>query len=360
MPRPWAILGGAIFFSLPYVFIYAHVMMSETVGLFLFALYIFILSKHVQHKSFAHPALLVFIAALMTLTKFVFSFVFVASTAYWIVISIVHNKKEKRFVAFHLWAVVGIVCILFWMSFVHHYHGVWALSIHSGRHLYGVVFKGKLFPPNSDPSMKKFLSRFPSKEAMLQPAYLAQFNFASDFYQDRLTEYQIDQLFGALSIAAIKYNPVGFGSYIVRMITANATGLPYDQKIVQHLGFVDPACPTCLVGYCHFSWNPSLCAPPLRSDFFDQLWGRYFLLERSIYPYVQLFLFALACFGIITSFFSPIFFRIIAVLFMMIYGVHTLIESDGRYLLLNYPAYSILITLGVKQIIQLLFIKRRT
>ncbi len=371
LPRPWPFITAAVYVLLPFQIIYATFMMSETLTATLLLLWIVILDGWLNGKKWSHPALLVLVAAVATLTRYVFQMLFYISLAIWIwdtlhltrflpkFLSHLHMLApyKKRLAVLHLPALVGIGIIAGWMYFNFRINDVWALSILQGRHIYNnVVTVGHFLPPDDHPIMKFFLERYgrwgAGKEVMYDPWWDVQLILNDGI----IPEWKVDQLYRDLSLAAIKTHPIPYALHVARMTYNIATTAPYHPE-----GFVEKL-NTCSqdvtvnppVPICRFKWNKYLCEPAVRACGAQSAFATFATASINFYPVGGAILYLLSGIGIIVSLLKrKPFFIWVSGLFAIQHVLASATEwVEGRFLIPLYPLYAILIVVAVQWIWQ--------
>lgn len=370
LPHPWPLTTAIMYLILPFQIIYATFMMSETLTSTLLLVWIFILDGWIDGKKWSHPGLLVFIAAIATLTRYVFQLLFYISLIIW-VWDMLHLTRllpsflarlhmlaphRKRLPILHLPALIGIGMIAGWMYFNFRINDVWTLSIIQGRHIYNnVVTVGRFLPPDSHPVMKLFLERYnrlgADKEQMYTPWWTAQHVLNDGI----IPEWKIDQLYRDLSIAAIQTHPIPYALHVVRMTISIATTAPYHPD-----GFIEKL-HTCWqdnstnppVPICRFPWNKYLCKPAVQSCAVQSAYAAFATANITFYPFGSAVLYLLSGVGIIVSLIKR---KPLLIWVSGLFAIQHLLASatewvEGRFLIPLYPLYAILIIVALQSIL---------
>lgn len=329
--------AGLLVPLLPFAIIYTTFMMSEIMTMTWVSLFIYTLFLQL-HKKKNVAGWLVLIGALATLTRYAYISLFLVG-----IIVFFRHPSKKIIHAFP--AILGLGLIIWWLIFHYQLFGFVGLSTVTGRHLYNnVVTLGKLTPPESDPAAVRFLQKFPVREDLFGPWWNTQFAFMDDFRNRLFTEHDIDRLFGAYAVAAIRAHPFAYGINILRSALITPLTPPVLGTMLTDTSEI-----------CRMKWNSHLCAPPIHSAFLQSVWRLFVKFSLNLYPYVSAILFLLATAGIVNIFLKgDVFLKSIAGLFLFQHLFQSSTEwIEGRFLIPLYPIYAILIVYGIASIKEL-------
>lgn len=359
---PWPGVAAIIYILIPFNLLYSTFMMAETLSQLLIVLFLYFFLKSIQKNTFLYPSLIVFVAALATLTRYVFQILLPVSLL-WLIIRIILTVRKKHASAFRplsfiqllLPAAAGAGIIIYWMWFNFTWNGTWTLSTFSGRHIYdNVVTVGKFLPPDDHPSMKPFIERFPNlkpRDWMIGPWWEKQLAFNDG----KTSEIIIDTIMLNVSIAAILHQPFPYAIHVLRVMWAIPTTAPYyPPALIETLNACKESdCPDCPQKMCRFKWNWNLCVPSQRDCGIQSGWAAFTSLNVNFYPVGGAILFILSLIGSLISFIKGKFFlKGVATMYV---GLHTLHAStewvEGRFLIPLYPMYAMLITIAIQHIV---------
>lgn len=333
LPNPIATMTILVFIFYPFQLVYATYLLSETLTQFLLTLYLYTLFRLNQTK-WATPDMLIFLAAVLTLTRYVFIVLFVYSIGRYLF-------APKRIVG-----ALGVAIVLAWMLFNLKTHGVFQLTSHTGRHVYNnVVTLGKLLPAPENPQTKFFFSRI-SGEQVFRPWWENQV-----FFSD-LDEPRVDRMFRSVAFWAIREHPVRWIKTIAYAFFHTPTSSPYQDTPYRSFQIH-----TLLSGCApvpRMSWNTNISIPPLQNCFVSRVWNWFLDFQRKFYPNIASAIFAISLVGIIVSLKAGGISRQFAVLFLLIHLTQSATEwIEGRFLVPLYPLYVFFVSLGITSLYRL-------
>lgn len=345
-------LAFAVFLFYPFTVVYATTFWAETFTVFLIAVYLRLLVTVLKKKSSLSPGILVLVSSLLFLTKLVFQYLILFSIVIWIVKTIqkIKSRKYVPVVFSSLLVMVSILLASYQFLFIHRIYGIWNSTTFTGRNLYyGVVFLGHFLPDKNDQAYKNFVHYVPESQ-LFEGSWLWEYHFQEDFTQGKITEVDIDNLENAFAKAAIKNNLRGYLRFAVENFFVLPTSSPKWWPMFLDLGYPDPMYPqgTPKV-WCRVPWNRTLCTPDRKDPKSIELWIQYISGLEKWYPWGAWAAVILAYIGIAGAFIKrniPL--LCIAGIYGFVLFVHALVAHDnGRYFLLNYPMFAILITQGI-------------
>jgi hypothetical protein len=341
-------MGIVVFLLLPFNIIYAFMFMSETTTMFIVSIY---LSIYLLLASSAwRNSLLVLTASILVLTRYAFIPLFGLSLLFFFI------RRPKQVYA-HIPAAIGVCCVAAWILFhVHWYHSP-KLSAFTGRHIYNnVITAGKFIPKDhANAQVAQFFTFVPFGE-MVKPWWDIQPYFASAFYEGKVTELEVDDMFLAVSIQGIKEHILPYILHLMKMAIITPNTPPYHDNVLSQIGFEEPSCSICTPKNCRFHWIPAHCRPILSVPFATTLFGFFILGNKAFYPLLSSVFMILAGAGILGSFLSKNKYLIgISIFFLIQHMFQSATEwVEGRFLLPLYPLYTILIVQGFITLIKLI------
>ncbi|MCX8008777.1 MAG: hypothetical protein N3A54_03700 [Patescibacteria group bacterium] len=345
--KNWAVVSLIVFLSMPFLFIYATVLMSESVTLFLCTLWIYVCVLVVKKKTSLPPSVLVLIGSLLTLTKNAYLPIVILSIGIWIY-SIWQNKKTFRPIRGFIEqapVLFGLALIIFWIRFNKIHHNTYALTNYTGRHLYNnVVHEGQMIPAKESSIYKEFLARVGTEKNLYKIEYEVQRFFIRDFVEKKLTENQIDDLFLRFSIAAIQQQPLAYAAHVVRVALGNLTTPPYHETIAER------------TQTCRFHWNAAMCLPQQKHEAILNAWKTFLDLNIRVHSFAMTIFTVFFCFGIIASLINKnkliMFIGLLFIIFLFIQSAFQHVE--GRYVIPLYGMFVVCVVYGIKTTITLL------
>lgn len=353
--KSFMIVGFFLFFLMPFVLMYATLIWAEVLILFLFSLYIFVLVDIFQNKkTLFSPWILVTLSCILFLTKFVF-IPFIGFS--FLLASVLTFKQRKRYSLPHhifrfLPVIVGIIPILWWVTIVHSQTGIWDYTLHKGRQTNAYTYQYKILPSKENPIVQEFLKRYPSYESIAAlHMWEGQYFFLPEFNEQKLSEYDIDQLYKQLFIETIKEHPDIFIGHVIRNHFMLVNTKPGDwHEIIAQLEQEKKGCKEC--NKVRIKWNNNFIGLQSTNNMMAQVWIWYLSLQSAYFPVITSIFFVLAYIGFIQAIIDKKIAAImIALMFFFLYQAHaTLTSEEGRYMILTYPAYTICILYGLYSI----------
>lgn len=351
--RKQRIAAVLLFLFLPFNLLYAFMYMSEVTTMLFVSLCLLAYTRITPR--ILRYSIIVAISSFLSLTRFAF-IPWVAVSIIGLTSACVWYYKQKRAFSLQQYlslfpAVVGVCCILLWIVFNFHWYQKPMLSSFTGRHIYNnVITAGKFIPQRStDPDVQKFLSYIPPGSNLARPWWDIQPYFAGAFYEQQLTEIEIDQLFLRVSLAGIQENLLAYIVHVFRMAIVTPNTPPYVDNVVTQLGIPEPGCPICRVKSCRFEWITEYCRPVIHQPIALDLFARLVLLSKSLYPVVSGILLITAVIGTLAIFYKRQ--QTLMVITVMLYIQHFFQSAsewvEGRFLLPLYPLYTIIIVYGL-------------
>ncbi len=361
--KPWPTIAAVVYLCIPFNLLYSTFMMAESLSQLFIALFLFLFLKSTTKRTLLYPSLMVFIAALATLTRYVFQILLPFSILWLLFRTLLLLKKNHGtlrsfpYTLLHLIpTVIGVALIAYWMWFNNVWNGAWTLSTFKGRHVYdNVVTIGKFLPPDDHPTMKPFRERFPDikpRDWMIGPWWEKQLAFNDG----KVSEITVDTWMMDVSIAAILHQPIPYALHVLWMMWAIPTTAPYSPPaLVENLSScTELACPECPEKMCRFKWNWHLCTPAQRNCGVQSWWAGFSTFNIGFYPVGAAILFILSLIGSFIALVRGKFFlKGVALLYLGLHILHAATEwIEGRFLIPLYPMYAMLITITIQKIIQ--------
>lgn len=359
LKKPWPAIGAVLYICIPFNILYGTYMMSETLTQLLIALYLYFFRKSTIKKSLLYPSLMILIASLATLTRYVFQ-ILIPISMLWLFIKLFTTYKSKMFSFINLKsyilhlipAFLGLLLVVYWMWFNYKWNGKWILSTFTGRHIYdNVVTIGEFLPPDDHPTMKPFRERFPDikpRDWMIGPWWEKQLAFNDG----KLSEITVDKMMLDVSVAAILHQPIPYMLHVLWMMWTIPTTAPYSPPaLIENLtSCTELACPDCPEKMCRFKWNWNLCVPARKNCEAQSLWAAFSQLNLLFYPLGAAVIFILSIIGAVIAIIRGKFFlKGVALLYLGLHGLHAATEwIEGRFLIPLYPMYAILVVLVIK------------
>lgn len=341
--RRWAYLSLVMFLTLPFLFIYATVLMAESVTLFLATLWITCFILLLKTYTSLPPSLLIIIGSLLALTKNAFLPIFFISAIAWIFFlwKKRHGVTLVRGFLEQLPVLLGVVFVALWMRFNVIHHNTYALTNYTGRHLYNnVVHQGKIIPNKTSDIYKTFLSYVENENNLYRIEYEVQRFFIQPFAEKKLTEAEIDRLFLRFSVEAIRNQPIRYATHVFRVAWGNLTTPPYHETIIDRLF------------ECRIHWHPSLCSPQYPNKFFLLIWKHLLTIQTTLYPVWMTIIVILGIIGTIGALLKKnrgiLAISAICYFFLLIQSAAQQIE--GRYVIPLFGMLAILATSGAHEI----------
>ena len=343
------ILAGAILILFPFTLIYATVIMSEIVAMFLVAVYIFCLYQWLTKTPWATPSLLVILSAVMVLTRYVFLPLFCISIILWIVDMKKFGLHKKKALG-----CIGIGLIIVWLIYNYNLSGRVGLSTVMGRHLYNnVITSARLAPPKPHPLTDFFYTGFINRPELLFAPWWENQNQFNDGVR---TQLEIDRMYLQVSLLTMLHHPIAYVANVFREFYLIATTMPVYKD--RHVDFLA----TCPQVQCQINWNTTLCYPAVFYCPVRRAFSTLINVQETQYPYPMNIFFVFAMVGIIMAIVNKkVFWRYVALLFV----VQQLFQSatewvEGRFIIPLYPLYILLIVYGVTELFRKIFsIKRK-
>lgn len=325
-----AIVGSMLFILYPFQVVYATYLLSETLSQFLLTVYLYTLFRLNQNR-WATPDTLVFIAAILTLTRYVFVVLFIYSL---IKYKPVRSPTRILFVA-------GITLLSLWIMFNFKTYGTLQLTSHTGRHIYNnVVTLGKLLPDSIPKGTEIFFTRIPQTK-IYRPWWDNQLYFPD------IKEMNVDRMFLTLSLSAIRSHPLSWlatvaYAFIHTPLTSAYEKAPYRSHQIHDI------LSNC-TGEVRMSWNSSLKSTPIQNCSVNNIWIMFLSAQNRFYPAGAAVMAAFALVGLIVAVRSGGIRRQFAVIFFLIHLAQSATEwIEGRFLVPLYPLYVFFIILGIK------------
>lgn len=341
--RRAGLVAFCIFISFPFTLIYATVIMSEIIAMFLVSLYILLIYGWLSKSKWSSPAIMLFLSAVMVLTRYVFLPLFCISFVLWI---LDRNKGWRM----RMWpGLVGIILIIWWLAYNFNLSGSIGLSTVMGRHLYNnVVTSARLTPPYPHPVTDFFFTGIPKDSKYL---FAPWWDNQNQFNDGIRTQLSIDRMYLRVSLLTILYHPFEYALNVLREFYLIPTTQPvYNPK---HITFLS----TCPQVQCQVNWNTTLCYPavfvcPVRKAFSSLI-----QFQESLYPYPMNIFFILAMVGVLTAVIKgTVFWRYTASIFFIQHIFQSATEwVEGRFIIPLYPLYVLLIVYGSIELFRKVF-----
>lgn len=325
-----AIVGSMLFILYPFQVVYATYLLSETLSQFLLTVYLYTLFR-LNHSRWATPDMLVFLAAILTLTRYVFVVLFIYSL---IKYKPVRSPTQILFVA-------GITLLSLWIMFNFKTYGTLQLTSHTGRHIYNnVVTLGRLLPDSIPKGTEIFFTRIPQTK-IYRPWWDNQLYFPD------IKEMNVDRMFLTLSLSAIRSHPLLWLStvayaFIHTPLTSAYEKAPYRSRQIHDI------LSSC-TGEIRMPWNSNLKSTPIQNCSINRLWNVLLAAQNRFYPVGAAIMAMLALVGWVAAFLTGSLRRQFAVIFFLIHLTQSATEwIEGRFLVPLYPLYVFFIILGIK------------
>lgn len=352
-------LSALLFFILPFNIFYAFFIMSETLSMFLLIVYITVLAFMFKSKIAIPYATIILLACVMALTKTIFQYLIPVSV---VLFFYFQWKKPHKSVPFFINYLVNVCCIIvsivllfYWLNFNHHYYGVWRLTNTVGRHLYmGVVSRAKLLPDSDKPIYKEFRDKVSQEADLTQYSMTVEQIFQTEFQIGTMNEIDIDQKMGSFATEAIKDNFPQFALFAVSNFVSLPLSPAEDHGVLTQLGQIDPTCldncPVAPVNNCRIPWDQNLCTTVQSHPLLNSIMISFIQLNRSLQPWMGIILYPLAIIGAVYGIMKKNILGWISILsFFFFLGITSPIaNAEGRYVLILYGPYTLLIMFGIE------------
>lgn len=323
-----AFAGCMLFVFFPFQIVYGTYLMSETLAQFLVTVYMYVLSR-LNRRWWATTDTLLFVAAVLTLTRYVFVVLFIVTLGYWFF------SSRKRFVGF-----IGVLLIGAWMLFNLSLYGKLQLTSHTGRHLYdNVIALGRVLPASNPPDTQLFFARIPST-LVFRPWWENQAYFPD------IDELTVDRMFLSLSISAITSHPLSWLGTIAYAFIHTPLTSPYQKAPYLSLDMYDllSTCPK----EARMIWNKNIQSTPIQQCEINRLWNTFLVAQIGLYPFVAAVFLGLAFIGVVVAFGRGGTMRQYAMIFLLIHLTQSATEwVEGRFMIPLYPLYIFFIVLGI-------------
>ena len=343
----WQKFSVLIFFLLPFNLLYTTFLMSETLSICLMSIYIWIISLIVKTNKSILVGLLLLVQSFMILTKYAFQALIPVTIVFciWHVYKLSKQHKYNLLISGLniLIGSLGIFAIFLWLAFNNKHYGSWQLTNMSGRHLYaGPVYRAKLLPPPHSQIYQEFVSKLGDKSLIFQPAYDIEWIFEKDFIQNSLNEIAIDRKFGTFALESIHANIPEYAMFVLK----NFIFLPFSVPIATPMRIQEIS--THIYNYDYAPYGPLIFNRNLLSIYFS-------LIDVSIAVYIPItiLLIVLTFIGCLRAFKNKkwILLLIMGITLPLYILFSAVATNEGRYFMLFYSSYAILITYGVEGLV---------
>lgn len=350
-PIKYAIFGTILYLLLPFNILYATFLLAESVNIFLLTIFIYYLQPYIRHRHSGKLAIyygshLILVSSLLALTRFVFVPLSILADIYFgirIFFFIINKVKTKKIIGsikiitiFNIFLGIGLQ--LWWLNLNFMINGNWSFTNVVGRNQYiKTVSTFGLLPNPNDQLNLEFYSRIPKKENVIQPWWEL-----NKYFQD-LSESSRDRLFLDFSLSAIRAHPVEYAVYTL----VNIGVLPLIPAMPRPPDDFYRIYSSC-TQICDMSLA-IICQPLLPICTVRNFWQTLVLYQFLIYPYEPLVLLVLALAGMIRNLITKDQFLLtVSIIFIFILFITALGSwADGRYFLVLYPIYILLIINGI-------------
>lgn len=321
-----AALVSFLFLIFPTNVIYAGSMMTEIASQTALTVYLYLI-----HKKHLGNALI--LSSVMILLKYQFLFLFLFT-------AIMCIREFRKYI---IYALLGFFIITLWAITNHTITGVWGLSDTKKMPFYtNMVWSGRYFPPNSDPSVIALRAYVPATSNQY-----AEYWDLQDFILPKVNRQwtMVDELLGNVGIAAIRTHPKEYVTNGVRIFFQTITHRAPWFDNLETFGGYDPGQPL----YCDRLGSIQFCKPIIMTSISYPLWNAYVKLSRAFYnlvvpPFLLFFFLPMLAISLLDTRI-----RLFALIYLSnLIPISYLSMVESRYLIPYYPLIVIIIVLGIQ------------